>query len=93
MKPLYWARRDGHLLVGSEVKAFAHLGVDVHEVPPGHCGWAAPDADPELSPYIDLLSLGEGQPMITDVDEAKAAVRDTLRQATPGGWTPTCRSG
>ena len=81
VKPLYWARRDGHLLVGSEVKAFAHLGVDVHEVPPGHCGWAAPDADPELSPYIDLLSLGEGQPMITDVDEAKAAVRDTLRQA------------
>ena len=50
-------------------------------MPPGHCGWVAPDADAVLAPYIDLLALGEGEPMITDLDQAKEAVRRTLRQA------------
>ena len=81
VKPLYWARRDGHLLIASEVKALAPLGVRVHEVPPGHCGWAAPDTDPDLAPYIDLLRLGEGEPMITDVTEAKRVLRETYRES------------
>lgn len=81
VKPLYWARRDDHLLIASEVKALAPLKVQVNEVPPGHCGWASPDHDPELRPYIDLLRLGEGEPMIEDLDEAKAALRHTYRES------------
>ena len=83
VKPLYWAREGGLLYVGSEVKTFTRLGLttQVQEVPPGHCGWVAPDADAVLAPYIDLLALGEGEPMITDLDQAKEAVRRTLRQA------------
>lgn len=81
VKPLYWARRDGHLLVASEVKALVGLGAPIHEVPPGYCGWAAPDADPQLAAYIDLLSLGEGEPEIEDLSEAKAALRTTYRDS------------
>lgn len=77
VKPLYWARTDGLLYVASEVKALVGLGTAIHEVPPGHCGWAEPDSDPQLAPYVDLLRLGEGEPMLDDLDEAKRAVRAT----------------
>ena len=80
VKPLYWGRRDGHLLIASEVKAFAHLGVQVRELPPGHCGWLdGVDLD-TLHPYIDLMELGADDEPITDVDEAIAAVRSTIEQ-------------
>ena len=81
VKPLYWARTGGRLHVASEIKALVGLGVTVHEVPPGHCGWADPDTDPELHPYLDLARLGESRPRLTDVDEAVAAVRETFADA------------
>lgn len=81
VKPLYWARRDGHLLLASEVKAFAGMGVQVHEVPPGHCGWAGPEEDPQLHPYIDLLTLGEDEPQLTDLFEAKSELRRVYRES------------
>ena len=46
VKPLYWALSDGRLAVTSEIKAlvgsFVHPGETVHELAPGHCGWAEP---------------------------------------------------
>jgi asparagine synthase (glutamine-hydrolysing) len=81
VKPLYWARSQGRIHVASEVKAFTTLGAKVFEVPPGHCGTAMRGQDPVLHPYVDLLRLGEGQPVLDDVDEAKAAVVATYRQA------------
>ena len=81
VKPLYWARAGGRLHVASEIKALVPLGVTVHEVPPGHCGWAAPDRTPDLHPYLDLYRLGEGQSILTDADEAADALRTTFREA------------
>jgi asparagine synthase (glutamine-hydrolysing) len=81
VKPLYWTRTDGRLHVASEVKALTSLGAAVHEVPPGCVGQGSAAEDPDLHPYIDLLRLGEGEPMIDDVDEAKAAVRTTFADA------------
>jgi asparagine synthase (glutamine-hydrolysing) len=78
VKPLYWARTGGRLYVASEVKALTSLGARVHEVPPGHVGRGSAGRDPQLAPYIDLLRLGEGEPMITDVDQAKQTLRDTF---------------
>ncbi|WP_249522405.1 asparagine synthetase B family protein [Modestobacter marinus] len=81
VKPLYWARVADRLHVASEVKALVPLGVPVSEVPPGHCGWAEPGADPDLHPWLDLYRLGEGRPVLSDVDEAAAALRETLTDA------------
>lgn len=81
VKPLYWARADGRLHIASEVKALVLLGVDVHEVPPGHCGWADPDTPPALHPYVDLYRLGADQPMLDDTGEAAAALRRTFTDA------------
>ena len=81
VKPLYWASADRKLYVASEVKALVPLGVQVHEVPPGHCGWADPDSAPVLHPYIDLHRLGEGRPTITDPEHAAAALRETFTHA------------
>jgi asparagine synthase (glutamine-hydrolysing) len=78
VKPLYWARTGGRLHVASEVKALTGLGVPVTEVPPGHCGTGFADRDPELHPYIDLLELGTGEPMLDTVEEATSAVRATF---------------
>ena len=47
-------------------------------MPPGHHGWAEPGAAPDLRPYVDLLRLGDGQPIIDDPDEAAPLVRATL---------------
>ena len=78
VKPLYWARGGGRLHIASEIKALTTLGVRIHEVPPGHSGRGSASCDPQLAPYIDLLRLGEGEPMISGVDEAKQALRDTF---------------
>jgi asparagine synthase (glutamine-hydrolysing) len=81
VKPLYWSQRDRCLHVASEIKALVPVGAAIEEVPPGHHGWAAPGATPTLSPYVDLLSLAEGLPPVTDVEEAKAVVRRELRDS------------
>lgn len=84
VKPLYWALSGGRLAVASEVKSLVSgVGRDVvvHEVPPGHCGWADPGGEPALHPYVDLLRLGEGQPMVESLDEATDLVRRTYREA------------
>ena len=60
------------------MKAFAHLGVQVHELPPGHCGWLDGNELDTLHPYIDLMELGADDEPITDVDEAIKAVRSTI---------------
>ncbi|MEU5940484.1 asparagine synthase-related protein [Micromonospora sp. NPDC047548] len=83
VKPLYWARTPGCLHVASEVKALVGLRVPVGEVPPGHHGWVDPDGRVELHPHLDLLTLGEGLPMVDDPDEAallvRAAIADSIR--------------
>lgn len=81
VKPLYWCREGGRLHVGSEVKALVPAGARIHEVGPGHHGWAVPGHPPALEPYVDLLALGADEPPITDADEAAAAVRETLRDS------------
>ncbi len=81
VKPLYWARGSGRLYVASEIKALSHLGLAIHEVPPGHCGSASPNDDAALHPYIDLLRLGEGESMLMDADEAISVLRSTYLTA------------
>jgi len=80
IKPLYYAHRDGHVLIASEVKAFTDLHVQVHELPPGHCGWLSADGAVDVYPYIDLMELGAHEAPLTDVAEAIAAVQHTMRQ-------------
>ncbi len=105
VKPLYWSRHGGCLYVASEVKALTGVGAPVSEVPPGHHGWAegarsrqsaaagSPGvvARPDLRPYLDLLRLGEGQPVIEDPDEAakliRAALEDSIRVRVDTGLT------
>jgi asparagine synthase (glutamine-hydrolysing) len=93
VKPLYWAWCGTSLHIASEVKALAGLGAPVHEVPPGHHGWAeggwaqagspAAAAGPHLAAYLDLLRLAEDQPPIEDPGEAakliRAALEDSIR--------------
>lgn len=81
VKPLYWALDRGCLAVASEVKALTHLGERVHEVPPGYCGWSEAGSAPELHAYLDLARLGEGLPLLDDLDEATDLVRHTYREA------------
>jgi asparagine synthase (glutamine-hydrolysing) len=84
VKPLYWASRDGRLHLASEVKALVPVQSPVSEVPPGHHGWAGPGGqEPALAPYVDLLRLGEDQPLIEDPAEAakllRLLVEDSIR--------------
>lgn len=81
VKPLYWARAHGRLHIASEVKALTGLGAPIHELPPGSVARGSASADPVPHPYIDLLRLGEGDPMITDLEEAKAALRATYQES------------
>ena len=81
IKPLYWARTSGRLHIASEIKALSGLGAVINEVPPGHCGTGSADEDPILHPYIDLLSLGRGEEVLDDVDQATEAVRQSFIQA------------
>ncbi|PWR05925.1 asparagine synthetase B [Micromonospora acroterricola] len=81
VKPLYWSRRPGCLHLASEVKALVGHGAPITEVPPGHHGWADPDGQVRLRPYVDLLTLGDGLPVIDDPDEAALLVRAALTDA------------
>lgn len=81
IKPLYWARSGGHLYLASEVKALVGIGAHIEEIPPGHCGWIPFAGEVGTEPYVDLLRLGEDEPMIVDVDDAIATVRRTLVEA------------
>jgi asparagine synthase (glutamine-hydrolysing) len=86
VKPLYWSARDGRLYIASEVKALVHAGTPVSEVPPGHHGWAcfagsAPILGPLVSPYVDLLRLGEGLAAIDEPAEAARQLRLALEDS------------
>jgi asparagine synthase (glutamine-hydrolysing) len=81
VKPLYWSRHQGHLYVASELKALVMAGGPVHEIPPGHHGWASPAEDPAVTPYVDLLTMGDDDEPITDVEEAAKLVRATLEDS------------
>ncbi len=81
VKPLYWSRRGDCLHVASEIKALVPVGAPVSEVPPGHHGWAEPDAAPELRPYLDLMRLGEDAAPIDDPDEAASLIRTALEDS------------
>src|SRR5712691_7019974 len=75
VKPLYWSRSDGCLLVASEVKALVPSGGPVTEIAPGQHGWAEPAAGPDLVPYADLVRAGLEQPPIDDPANAAKLVR------------------
>jgi asparagine synthase (glutamine-hydrolysing) len=81
VKPLYWSRTGGRLHVASEVKALVPVGAPVHEVPPGHHGYAEPAVDPQLRPHLDLTHLGEDGEQIEDQAEAIKVVRDALSES------------
>jgi len=80
VKPLYWASSGGALHVASEIKALVPLGQPVHEVPPGHHGWASAAAGPDLTAYT---SLAAGPEPVTDPAQAgklvRAAFEDSVR--------------
>ncbi|MGO9963614.1 MAG: asparagine synthetase B family protein [Acidimicrobiales bacterium] len=83
VKPLYWSRCHGHLYVASELKALVPVGGQVSEILPGHHGWASPVQDPAATAYVDLLTIGDDDELITDVAEAarlvRAALEDSIR--------------
>jgi asparagine synthase (glutamine-hydrolysing) len=81
VKPLYWSSLGGRLHIASEVKSLVPVGAAVTEVPPGHHGWGAPASAPALSPYVDLMRLGEDEDPIEDPDEAMALVRSALEDS------------
>lgn len=86
VKPLYWSRHGGCLYAASEVKSLVSAGCGgagggVHEVPPGHHGWGSPEQDPAVTAYVDLLSMGDGEEPVTDVDEAAKQVRAVLEDS------------
>ena len=81
VKPLYFAHSGGSLLVASEVKALVPGGARVSEVPPGHHGWAGPNPDATLRPYVDLSRLGNEAEPISDPDEAARRVRCALEDS------------
>jgi asparagine synthase (glutamine-hydrolysing) len=81
VKPLYWSRQRGHLYVASEVKALVPVGGAVTEVPPGHHGWGGPDKAPAVIPYVDLLSMGDGEDPVSEPVEAARLVRSALEES------------
>jgi asparagine synthase (glutamine-hydrolysing) len=76
VKPLYWARHDGRILVASELHAFAaEVRPDVEEFPPGHV-WTA---EAGLHRYVDPLDDTAPTPrFFTSRADARQAVRETL---------------
>lgn len=81
VKPLYFTRAREQWFIGSEVKALTAPGVPVCEVPAGHHGWPTPDGRSRLRSHFDLTHLGQNASLITDVDDAIAAVRAAIREA------------
>ena len=81
VKPLYWSRLPGCLHLASEVKALVGHGAPIGEVAPGHHGWVDSGRPVRLGPHVDLLTLGDGLPVIDDPDEAALLVRVALTDA------------
>jgi asparagine synthase (glutamine-hydrolysing) len=81
VKPLYWSRREGHLYAASELKALVPAGGRIHEIPSGHHGWGSPAQDPAVTAYVDLLTMGDDDEPVTDVEEAARQVRATLEDS------------
>ena len=81
VKPLYWSRLPGCLHLASEVKALVGHGAPIGEVAPGHHGWVEPGEPVRPRPHVDLLTLGDGLPVIDDPDEAALLVRVALTDA------------
>lgn len=81
VKPLYWSERGGRLHIASEVKSLVPVGAAVTEVPPGHHGWGGPGSSPQVTPYVDLMRLGEDEDPIEDPDEAMKLVRSALEDS------------
>jgi asparagine synthase (glutamine-hydrolysing) len=81
VKPLYWSRHNGHLYAASELKALVPAGGRICEIPPGHHGWGSPDADPVVTAYVDLLTMGNGDEPVADIDEAARQVRAVLKDS------------
>jgi len=78
VKPLYWSRQDGHLYAASELKALVAAGGRINEVPPGHHGWGSPVEDLAVKPHVDLLTMGDDDEPVEDVQEATRQVRAAL---------------
>jgi asparagine synthase (glutamine-hydrolysing) len=76
-KPLYWSRLDGRLHIASEIKGLVPVGSRIHEVPPGHHGWAHPPDAPQLRPWYTT-------PPVQGNGDAPAAVRAQLAAAVAG---------
>ncbi|HET9079802.1 MAG TPA: asparagine synthase-related protein [Trebonia sp.] len=81
VKPLYWSRHAGHLYAASELKALVPARGRIHEIAPGHHGWGGPAQDPATTAYVDLLSMGNGDEPVEDVDEASRQVRAMLEDS------------
>jgi asparagine synthase (glutamine-hydrolysing) len=81
VKPLYWSRHSGHLYAASELKALVPAGGRIHEIPAGHHGWGSSVKDPAVAAYVDLLSMGDGDEPVTDVNEAARQVRAVLEDS------------
>ena len=82
VKPLYWARSGGRLHVASEIKALVPLGQPVHEVPPGHHGWASAADGPDLSGYTSLAAGTGLAPAIGAADGSGPAAEADLELVT-----------
>ena len=67
--------------IASEVKSLVPVGAAVTEVPPGHHGWGGPGSSPQVTPYVDLMRLGEDEDPIEDPDEAMKLVRSALEDS------------
>lgn len=83
IKPLYWARAEGRILVASELGAFApHVRRAVEEFPPGHY-WTPQGG---LVSFVDLrvAPIGHDRPVgppYQTREASRAAIRRALRVA------------
>jgi asparagine synthase (glutamine-hydrolysing) len=79
IKPLYWARRAGRVLVASELGAFPEsLRGDVEEFPPG-CTWTpAEGVRPFVDLHVDPMGRGSRPERFRSRSEAVDAVRDAV---------------
>ncbi|HWB36310.1 MAG TPA: asparagine synthetase B, partial [Rugosimonospora sp.] len=93
VRPLYWSVHDTELHVASEVKALVPADVRIHEVPPGHHGWAAKGRPPELRAFFEAPELSLGRAPVTGPYTAATQLRAGLRDAVTGGLPATGRVG
>ncbi len=78
IKPLYWARDDGRVLVASELGAFPEENRrEVEEFPPGHTWTSGEGLRPVVDLHADPVGAGPTRPFETR-DEAVTAVREAV---------------